>query len=59
MTATKSKAKPATSSLAERDPDLLKRIYEKMVQTRAVEDRMVAMYTVSYTHLTLPTICSV
>jgi pyruvate dehydrogenase E1 component alpha subunit len=43
-TPTKTKAKSATSSLAERDPDLLKRIYEKMVQTRAVEDRMVAMY---------------
>jgi pyruvate dehydrogenase E1 component alpha subunit len=44
MTSMKSKAKSATSTLAERDPDLLKRIYEKMVQTRAVEDRMVAMY---------------
>lgn len=43
-TATKAKAKSAKASLAERDPDLLKRIYEKMVQTRAVEDRMVAMY---------------
>ncbi|MGV0715270.1 thiamine pyrophosphate-dependent dehydrogenase E1 component subunit alpha [Mycolicibacterium sp. XJ662] len=43
-TATKAKAKSAKTSLAERDSDLLKRIYEKMVQTRAVEDRMVAMY---------------
>ena len=43
-TPTKTKAKPAAASLAERDPELLKRIYEKMVQTRAVEDRMVAMY---------------
>jgi TPP-dependent pyruvate/acetoin dehydrogenase alpha subunit len=43
-TPTKAKAKSVTSSLAERDPELLKRIYEKMVQTRAVEDRMVAMY---------------
>jgi TPP-dependent pyruvate/acetoin dehydrogenase alpha subunit len=41
---TKSKAKSAAPSLADRDPQLLKRIYEKMVQTRAVEDRMVAMY---------------
>jgi TPP-dependent pyruvate/acetoin dehydrogenase alpha subunit len=30
--------------LADRDKDLLKRIYETMVLTRAVEDRMVAMY---------------
>jgi TPP-dependent pyruvate/acetoin dehydrogenase alpha subunit len=43
-TATKAKAKSAPPSLTERDPELLKRIYEKMVQTRAVEDRMVAMY---------------
>jgi pyruvate dehydrogenase E1 component alpha subunit len=41
---TKTKSTPAASSLAQRDPELLKRIYEKMVQTRAVEDRMVAMY---------------
>ncbi|MET0863934.1 MAG: thiamine pyrophosphate-dependent dehydrogenase E1 component subunit alpha [Nakamurella sp.] len=30
--------------LSSRDPALLKRIYETMVLTRAVEDRMVAMY---------------
>src|SRR3954449_12139369 len=35
---------PQPASLAERDPDLLRRIYEFMVLTRAVEDRMVAMY---------------
>ena len=33
-----------TDALAERDPKLLMRIYEMMVLTRAVEDRMVAMY---------------
>ncbi|MDA4107100.1 thiamine pyrophosphate-dependent dehydrogenase E1 component subunit alpha [Mycolicibacterium holsaticum] len=43
-TPTNTKAKSTKLSLAERDPELLKRIYEKMVQTRAVEDRMVAMY---------------
>ena len=43
-TSTKTKAKSAAPPLKERDPQLLKRIYEKMVQTRAVEDRMVAMY---------------
>jgi TPP-dependent pyruvate/acetoin dehydrogenase alpha subunit len=43
-TPTKAKAKSAAPSLADRDLELLKRIYEKMVQTRAVEDRMVAMY---------------
>jgi len=31
-------------SLEGRDPELLRRIYEVMVLTRAVEDRMVAMY---------------
>jgi TPP-dependent pyruvate/acetoin dehydrogenase alpha subunit len=41
---TKTKSTPAASPLEQRDPELLKRIYEKMVQTRAVEDRMVAMY---------------
>ena len=30
--------------LSSRDPQLLRRIYETMVLTRAVEDRMVAMY---------------
>ena len=43
-TPTKAKAKSAAPSLTDRDPELLKRIYEKMVETRAVEDRMVAMY---------------
>jgi pyruvate dehydrogenase E1 component alpha subunit len=32
------------SDLSSRDPALLRRIYETMVLTRAVEDRMVAMY---------------
>lgn len=41
---TETKSTSADTALAERDPELLKRIYEKMVQTRAVEDRMVAMY---------------
>jgi len=31
--------------LSSRDPQLIRRIYETMVLTRAVEDRMVAMYT--------------
>ena len=40
-----SKDKKATGdSLEGRDPELLRRIYEVMVLTRAVEDRMVAMY---------------
>jgi pyruvate dehydrogenase E1 component alpha subunit len=30
--------------ITDRDPQLLRRIYEVMVLTRAVEDRMVAMY---------------
>src|SRR4051794_13914488 len=33
-----------TTAVADRDPALLRRIYEIMVLTRAVEDRMVAMY---------------
>ncbi|WP_214370713.1 thiamine pyrophosphate-dependent dehydrogenase E1 component subunit alpha [Pseudonocardia sp. H11422] len=46
---TRAKRKPAPSvpgpaPAAERDSDLLRRIYEVMVLTRAVEDRMVAMY---------------
>src|SRR5215203_3617500 len=37
--------KKATSETLEgRDPELLRRVYEVMVLTRAVEDRMVAMY---------------
>ncbi len=40
-----SKEKKATGySLEGRDPELLRRVYEVMVLTRAVEDRMVAMY---------------
>ena len=43
-TSTKSKTKSADDALSGRDPKLLVRIYEMMVLTRAVEDRMVAMY---------------
>ena len=45
--ATRSRRKDADSgatAVADRDPALLKRIHEVMVLTRAVEDRMVAMY---------------
>ena len=45
--ATRSRRKDADSgatAVANRDPALLKRIHEVMVLTRAVEDRMVAMY---------------
>src|SRR6478609_9444500 len=44
--ATKTKEAPVDSSgdLASRDQELLLRIYRTMVLTRAVEDRMVAMY---------------
>jgi pyruvate dehydrogenase E1 component alpha subunit len=38
------KSAAATTPVAERDQDLLRRIHETMVLTRAVEDRMVAMY---------------
>jgi len=41
---TKRKAEPGPTPVADRDRDLLLRIYETMVLTRAVEDRMVAMY---------------
>src|SRR3954453_7421113 len=34
----------AATAIADRDPALLRRIHEVMVLTRAVEDRMVAMY---------------
>lgn len=34
----------ATTAVADRDPALLRRMFEFMVLTRAVEDRMVAMY---------------
>jgi TPP-dependent pyruvate/acetoin dehydrogenase alpha subunit len=45
MAASRTKGKDAQRSpVTDRDPDLLKRIYETMVLTRAVEDRMVAMY---------------
>jgi TPP-dependent pyruvate/acetoin dehydrogenase alpha subunit len=37
-------AEPGATPAADRDPALLRRIYEMMVLTRAVEDRMVAMY---------------
>jgi pyruvate dehydrogenase E1 component alpha subunit len=37
-------ADPVGTAVADRDPALLKRIHEVMVLTRAVEDRMVAMY---------------
>ncbi len=43
-TSTESKPQSADDALAARDPKLLIRIYEMMVLTRAVEDRMVAMY---------------
>ena len=36
---------PSRVDLSSRDPQLIRRIYETMVLTRAVEDRMVAMYT--------------
>src|SRR5688572_14336771 len=35
---------PSATAIADRDPVLLRRIHEIMVLTRAVEDRMVAMY---------------
>jgi TPP-dependent pyruvate/acetoin dehydrogenase alpha subunit len=35
---------PSGTAVTDRDPALLRRIYEVMVLTRAVEDRMVAMY---------------
>jgi TPP-dependent pyruvate/acetoin dehydrogenase alpha subunit len=41
---TRRKAAPAATPVGERDRDLLLRIHETMVLTRAVEDRMVAMY---------------
>ncbi|HKG49371.1 MAG TPA: thiamine pyrophosphate-dependent dehydrogenase E1 component subunit alpha [Actinomycetales bacterium] len=45
MPTTRKKANaPAPAPPSERDPALLRRIYETMVLTRAVEDRMVAMY---------------
>jgi TPP-dependent pyruvate/acetoin dehydrogenase alpha subunit len=44
-TRTKRKSEePGATPAADRDPALLRRIYEMMVLTRAVEDRMVAMY---------------
>ena len=43
-TSTESKPQSADDALAARDPKLLIHIYEMMVLTRAVEDRMVAMY---------------
>ena len=43
---TRAERKPAKgrTSVADRDQDLLRRIHQVMVLTRAVEDRMVAMY---------------
>ena len=43
-TRTRGRKSGAANSVKGRDPTLLKRIYEVMVLTRAVEDRMVAMY---------------
>jgi TPP-dependent pyruvate/acetoin dehydrogenase alpha subunit len=43
-TGTRSRRKPAAAAVGDRDPDLLRRIHKFMVLTRAVEDRMVAMY---------------
>ena len=43
-TSTESKPQSADGALSGRDPAVLLRIYEMMVLTRAVEDRMVAMY---------------
>jgi pyruvate dehydrogenase E1 component alpha subunit len=40
----KSASNSAAPAVGDRDPDLLRRIHEIMVLTRAVEDRMVAMY---------------
>jgi pyruvate dehydrogenase E1 component alpha subunit len=42
--ATRKNQNQAENAIGERDPDLLRRIFETMVLTRAVEDRMVAMY---------------
>ena len=41
---TRRKSASSTPAVAERDQQLLRRIHEIMVLTRAVEDRMVAMY---------------
>jgi TPP-dependent pyruvate/acetoin dehydrogenase alpha subunit len=43
-TRTKRTPEPARPPVTDRDRDLLTRMYETMVLTRAVEDRMVAMY---------------
>jgi TPP-dependent pyruvate/acetoin dehydrogenase alpha subunit len=42
--ANRKKQDNAETTVGERDPELLRRIFETMVLTRAVEDRMVAMY---------------
>ena len=42
--ANRKKENDGAAAVGERDPDLLRRIFETMVLTRAVEDRMVAMY---------------
>jgi TPP-dependent pyruvate/acetoin dehydrogenase alpha subunit len=41
---TKRKTDEPETAVTDRDPDLLRRIHQVMVLTRAVEDRMVAMY---------------
>jgi TPP-dependent pyruvate/acetoin dehydrogenase alpha subunit len=43
-TSTRRTSGPQQTPLDQRDPDLLRRILQTMVLTRAVEDRMVAMY---------------
>src|SRR5215207_10809574 len=43
-TPTRSRRKARGTAVTDRDQDLLRRIHEVMVLTRAVEDRMVAMY---------------
>jgi TPP-dependent pyruvate/acetoin dehydrogenase alpha subunit len=43
-TRTRRTVAPSPPAIADRDRDLLLKIYETMVLTRAVEDRMVAMY---------------
>jgi TPP-dependent pyruvate/acetoin dehydrogenase alpha subunit len=42
--ATRKQNDAETTAVGQQDPDLLRRIFETMVLTRAVEDRMVAMY---------------
>src|SRR6266568_9515801 len=44
MATTRGKRKPDSEAVESRDKQLLLRIFETMVMTRAVEDRMVSMY---------------